>query len=979
MRHGAFTGGGSGGSSRDRRPCRRWLTCAAACLVAAVVPRAAAAGPQITLTPSAPQITLGQPSTFKSGVELIAIDVTVLDKSGEPVRGLSADRFQVSVDGRPRRVVSAELLDYTLAAAGVGKAASGPAYSSNDAPGGTAPAPGRLVFLAVDEGSFLPAAAGSATEAARRFVARLQPQDRVGMVTFPAPGKSVSPSTNHVAVTEALSRIIGSAEPIMDAGSPFAISLTEAVDIQAGDTLAFSRASDRVCRTQLGGSLQQCEEMLRNETKVKVMRAEVQVARTLQGLRGVMTGLAGIQERKTIVVVSAGMPAASRIGGGLDTQSEISSIARDAAAANATIYVLHVDRTFMEASAALERRPNPTLFEDASMLGTGLEALASASGGTLLRVSVNPDAAFDRIARESASSYVLALEPGPADYDGKPHAIKVAVSEPGAAVRSRREFVLTARAAPAEAAGDPLAEALRSPRPVTGLRVGVSTRTLGQAASGGLRVLITANLGRGLPGAAELRVAFKVTDAQNRTVASNEEKKRLRVSPANPDASASYAVLVALAPGTYTLRIAAMDDGGRVGSVSHSFAAGVAPGDGIAVGDLLLMEPARAVSDDLQAFPDGRMRGSEVGAYLEMDGPGAPAPTVTFALAEREETAPLVQVKGTIGGPNAAAHSTAAARVDLGLVPPGDYVLIATVSREQKVLARRTHPLHVSAPAAAAAGTEASALLPRVRFVLGPSAGLVGAFARPAVLASDVLAYFAGRLRAADRGPLPAGASEALAALDTGEYDGAIAALREATPDRLSVVFIRGLALLGKGELEPAAAQFRAALRLADDFLPAAFYLGACYAAGGRDSEAAGAWQMALVTEDDARIVYDVLADALLRQGDAARAAEIITEARERWKNDEGFAPRLAVAQAMLARPADALATLGQYLEGHRSDTEAAALAVRMIYEAHAAGKTVTTAAADGERAEKYASWYRAAGGASQALVDRWVAFILKS
>ena len=243
------------------------------------------------------------------------------------------------------------------------------------------------------------------------------------------------------------------------------------------------------------------------------------------------------------------------------------------------------------------------------------------------------------------------------------------------------------------------------------------------------------------------------------------------------------------------------------------------------------------------------------------------------------------------------------------------------------------------------------------------------------MLTTDTLSHFAKRLQAADATP-PAGVDTALVALLAERYDDVLAAMRGASSENVSVAFLKGLALLGKGELEPAAGEFRQALRAADDFLPAAFYLGACYAAGGRDEEAVGAWQTALVTETDARIVYDVLVDAWLRLEDAGQALDIVTEARDRWPEDAAFLPRLAVAQAMLERHDQALATLRAYLEDHRADAEAAGLAVRLVYEAHAAGRTIESADADRELAAKYAEWYRAAGGSNQALVDRWVAFI---
>ncbi|MFO7693955.1 MAG: tetratricopeptide repeat protein, partial [Vicinamibacterales bacterium] len=220
--------------------------------------------------------------------------------------------------------------------------------------------------------------------------------------------------------------------------------------------------------------------------------------------------------------------------------------------------------------------------------------------------------------------------------------------------------------------------------------------------------------------------------------------------------------------------------------------------------------------------------------------------------------------------------------------------------------------------------------------------------------------------------------SAAADSLRGGKFDEAIAALAGAASDRLSVPFLKGLALFGKGDLEPAAEQFREALRVDSEFLPAAFYLGACYAAGGQDREAAGAWQTSLISESEARIVYDVLADALLRLGEGEQAESIIREALGRWPDDDSFVPRLSAAEAMQRKGAEAVATLEPYLAGHPADASAWFLAMRILYDAYAAGGVITSQAEDAARAVKYAEAYKAAAGPRFALVDRWAAFIQK-
>jgi len=80
----------------------------------------------------------------------------------------------------------------------------------------------------------------------------------------------------------------------------------------------------------------------------------------------------------------------------------------------------------------------------------------------------------------------------------------------------------------------------------------------------------------------------------------------------------------------------------------------------------------------------------------------------------------------------------------------------------------------------------------------------------------------------------------------------------------------------------------------------------------------------------------------------------------------------------MQRRSTEALATLEPYLDGHPADASAWFLAMRVLYDAHAAGGVVTSQAEDGARAARYAEGYKAAAGPRLALVDRWAAFIQK-
>jgi predicted Zn-dependent protease len=210
-----------------------------------------------------------------------------------------------------------------------------------------------------------------------------------------------------------------------------------------------------------------------------------------------------------------------------------------------------------------------------------------------------------------------------------------------------------------------------------------------------------------------------------------------------------------------------------------------------------------------------------------------------------------------------------------------------------------------------------------------------------------------------------------------GKFDAALdAATLSGHP--LATAFLQGMTLYARGELEAAAVKFREALRIDSEFFPAAFYLGACYAAGGRDREASAAWQTSLVTESEAPFVYPLLADALLRQRQIDPAIEILNEATARWPDDPQVQMRLGSALAMAGKGPEALAVLDTYLTRHPGDADRLFLALRIIYEAHAAGRTVGTPQQDRERFDRYAAAYTAAAGPQLALLEQWKRFMAR-
>src|SRR5258706_6905549 len=86
-----------------------------------------------------------QTPVFRSSVELTSVDAGVVDNDGKPVLNLGPDDFTVQIDGRPRRVVSAEWVSL-ITPAHPEAPPPPPGYSTNESSTG-----GRLILIVIDQ------------------------------------------------------------------------------------------------------------------------------------------------------------------------------------------------------------------------------------------------------------------------------------------------------------------------------------------------------------------------------------------------------------------------------------------------------------------------------------------------------------------------------------------------------------------------------------------------------------------------------------------------------------------------------------------------------------------------------------------------------------------------------------------------------------------------------------------------------------
>jgi VWFA-related protein len=919
-----------------------------------------------------------QPRVFRAEVDVVPIDLVVLDREGRPVSGLAVQNFQVTVDGQPRKVVSAQFLSSASAPSAPRTTAPratrfdvdeafDTVYVGNDRAAGSGPAPARRVIIAIDQSSFATATGRSAATAARGLLDLLHPNDRVGLAVFPPPGPNLRPTLDHQRIRLALGQVTGGSESFPR--TELMLTVSDALAWQGGDTLTRAQVMQRACSVL---SVDTCRQDLESSVTQVVQYAQRQSQTTLRALSDVIRA-ASIEGGPTaIVLVSGGL-----FGGGsapqLGVDEEMRAVARLAAASRATLYGIYSESGFLDRDSMERSRVAGFSTADGELRLGGLRHLAGLCGGTVTRVTSGSDVGFRRVSLELSAYYLLGIESGPSDRDGQRHRIRVQVDRPGLTVRSREELYLPATRN--LSADEAVQEALKGTQIEGDLPIRLSTQMMREAGDDNVRLLVSAYIGRDVTSPAQIRVGYSIRGAgAAATRATSEVQSRtLPVVGSGSDATLCYIETVSLTPGRYLLRLAAVDAAGRVGSVQQPLDAMLVGGEGLAFSDLLLVDPRRTLENTFAPAADGRMTVDALEAFVEIypqgvqqvgsvvfevaDMPGGPALVGGSVVPERKDSNRL----------------TAGITLELGALPAGSYTLNARVLDGERVLGRLSRPFRLE-PLTRRRG----AIEPRAAFGFAASGGVLQDFAPGDALAAEAVDYFVGRMRATETVPAGEAVTSATEAVRSSRFGAAVASLADQPSDVLSVAFLRGLALFGQGQLEPAAAQFRAALRISNDFLPAAFYLGACYAAGGRDREAVGAWQTSLVSETGSRMIYEVLADALLRLKDGPQAEAIIAEAQGRWPDDDVFAPRLAAARVILNRRDEALAALMPYIERHPADPEPLFLAIRLLYEAHGTGKPIKNATTDRDLARKYAALYAQTAGAKQALVARWVASMSK-
>ena len=869
-----------------------------------------------------------QPQTpvFRSGVEVTSLDVGVVDDRGRPVTNLTPADFTVQIDNVNRRVVSADWISLITPAKPDAKPAP-PGFSSNENSTG-----GRLILIVVDQPNIRFGGGVAIRTAVNGFIDHLQPSDRVAVAGLGPGGPPSTPFTNdHRRLQETVAKMVGTRNTTTGASS-FTITLSEALAIKRGEPGMLQRIIARECDgVPPGPQLQLCESAVEQEAETVSLQNTSDADMTIASLRALIDALKSIDAPKTIVLVTEGFVVVDRL-------NDVQNLGLQAAAARTSIYALKLEETLF--SDIEKRSASTTRFDDRRESSVGVETLANAARGSLFNITVSADSAFERIESELSGYYILGVESAPADKDGKPHPIRVAVKRPGVTIRSRRQVMRAGDLDHPRNTREAVMSALQSPMMISGLPIQVATFSLRGPDPTKVQLLVHAAVGSDYSTSKLVTFGYTIMDAQGRMVESLGGDARLAPMVNGVPSSLQYDVASSVPPGDYTLKLA-VAEGERVGSIEHPIRAWLTEAPPVRLSELMVGGPSEV--RDLQRPTVGyTVSFGSVHGYLEAYGAEAPSLRARYEIAVDEKSPALLSED--VPTLQVTADRVVFSKAFLvRQLPPGKYVLRAVLNTESRPVRTLTRDFEITAAPALTTSAEPAAT---------PPAGKA-----PAEVFLPVGSEQLSRPFRADD-PLQAETLQAF---------------RERVPAVSARAFDQGVSEMRTKQYAQAERTLKTAIRADADSTAAIAYLAAVYATTGHDVEAAGSWQTALVDGGDFPQIYEWLGETLMRSRNFSEARSVLEEAAQKWPADQRFTKPLAYLYATFGQGSEAVRTLSRYLSSNSTDVDALFLGVSWIYELHQAGGAAQTPAEDARLARQYATAYEKAKGPRIALVRQWM------
>ena len=591
--------------------------------------------------PSAQSAKPGQ-SPLRVSSDLVRIDVEVTDKSGKPIKGLRADQFTITDDGKPQAISSFSYADIeSIETAGTDDSKPIVVPVDNDGPNTPSAAAAsdqlrdrRLLVLFFDLTSMQPDDLIRAHDAGEKFVKQqMTKADVVAIVAFSTKLSVLANFTNdHAVLEKAISRLTETSSS--DLSNPlYAAAANGENDVQEYTGAAFTP----------------------DETEFNVFNTDQKLA-AVEGLTNVLSGIPG---RKALVEFTGGITQT-----GEENRTQLRAATDAANRADVSIYSID-SRGLLAAppggDATTNAATGTSMFTGASVFHQTdqredsrdtLATLSTDTGGKAFFDLGDLSEALPKIQQDNGGYYLVGYNLG-ADVkrDGRWRTIHVKVNVPGAHIRYRdgyyapRDFQHLEK----EDRAQQLADAVNSDNPIVELPVAVETgmfRLSDQQTYVPIAAKISASA---LDWAekhgnhqAEFDFAVQVRAVPSgRTVAELHDTTQVKLDPDRfqeiNKKNLLYQGGVVLAPGNYKLKFVAREnESGKIGTFEQDLSVPVSQPGKMALSSVVLSSQLVPVqkSSEVQTKTEG-LRTKLASSPLEINGETI-IPSVTRLFAQNQ-------------------------------------------------------------------------------------------------------------------------------------------------------------------------------------------------------------------------------------------------------------------------------------------------------------------------------------------------------
>lgn len=415
---------------------------------------------------SSEQTTAPERPTFRSGIDVVRVDVIVTDnRTGRQVADLTQSDFEITEDNRPQKIES-----FRLVQAGGGKEPGGEPprqiRTSLDEENEAGRDNTRLFALFLDDYHVRRAAGIGVKEPLVRFIqSQMGPADMLGIMYPLTPIADVTLTRNHVSSIEAIQRFTGRKydyEPRNSFEEQYALYPASTVERIRNQV---SLMALRSLVTHLGG--------LREGRKAIILVSEGYTNYLPPQLESETAGLGGFgspNRYDPAAVENDPRSETAKFFSDVDLQNDLRDLCNYANRNNTAIYTLDPRGL---ASFGADIDAGVSLRTDADMLRSTtdtLRMLAEQTDGRAIVGRNDLQTALRQVVVDSSVYYLLGYSSSTAPSDGKFHEIKVRVKRPGVQVRARKGYwALTA---------EETARALAPPKPGPPPEIGVALASI---------------------------------------------------------------------------------------------------------------------------------------------------------------------------------------------------------------------------------------------------------------------------------------------------------------------------------------------------------------------------------------------------------------------------------------------------------------------------------------------------------------------